>query len=261
MPELPDVEVIRRRIAEHGLEREIASVDLRDPERLRGARPADLDAALTGYRFTAATRHGKVLALKVSCGWNLIVHFGMTGALVLHADAGDEPDHTHLACTFADGGRLAYADLRRLGWLELTDDVPRYLKTQDIGPDALSFTREGLSAYLADKGGTIKSALMDQSRVAGIGNVYSDEILFGAGVRPDRKTADLDETEVERVFDALHAVLTDAVELDADPGRMTDGAWLLPHRDGDGVCPRCGGALTSLKVSGRTTHLCPRCQT
>lgn len=260
MPELPDIEVTRRRMAGGALAREIAAIELRDPERLRGARPADLEAALTGYHFTAARRHGKVLALTVSCGWKLAVHFGMTGALVLHEHGGDEPAHTHLACRFADGGRLAYADVRRLGWLELTDDVPRYLKTLDIGLDALSFTREGFRAFVADKGGTIKSALMDQRRIAGIGNVYSDEILFRAGVRPDRATGDLDADAVDTIFDALHAVLSEAVALDADPARMAEGAWLLPRRDAGGTCPRCGTGLASIAVSGRTSWLCPRCQ-
>jgi len=259
MPELPDIEVTRRRFAAGGLDREIAAVELRDPERLRGARPDDLEAALTGYRFTAAERHGKVLALSVSCGWKLVVHFGMTGKLVLHADDGDEPPHTHVACRFADGGRLAYADQRRLGWLELTDDVPRYLKTQDIGPDALGFTRAGFDALTAGKGGAVKSALMDQNRIAGIGNVYADEILFRAGVRPDRTAKELDDGERARLFDALHAVLTEAVALDADPARMAEGDWLLPHR-GEGTCPRCASGLASIKIGGRTSWLCPRCQ-
>ena len=260
MPELPDIEAYARAIRAQGLNRRIAGVDLRDPDRLRGSRLADLEAALAGHAFEAVKRHGKMLFLTVSCGWRLVLHFGMTGAVVFHDAATDAPRHARLVLRFEDGGHLAFDDQRKLGWLELTDDVAAYLRSQDIGPDALSFDAAGFRDLLAGKRGIIKTALTDQSRIAGIGNVYADEVLFQAGVRPDRKAEDLGADEIEAVHGKLREVLEQAAALDADPARMPDD-WLTPRRGGEATCPRCGGALETPKLSGRTAYLCPRCQT
>lgn len=263
MPELPDVEVFGRRIRAHGLNRRIETVDLRDPDRLRGASPADLEAALRGYVFEDVTRHGKMLFVKVSCGWQLVMHFGMTGFVTFYDDLGEEPEHARLVLGFQDGGEnggwFAFDDQRRLGWLELTDDIPSYLRSQGIGPDALSFDLAAFRALLTGKRGMVKTALMDQARIAGIGNVYSDEILFQAGARPDRKAMALTDSEIEAIHDRMHTVLTKAAEHEADPARMPRG-WLTPLRGAEAPCPRCGGPLDTLKVGGRTAYFCPNCQ-
>ncbi len=260
MPELPDIEVFRRRIEAHGLDRLIAEVDLRDPERLRGASAEDLRAALTGYRFEQARRHGKVLFVKVSCGWRLVMHFGMTGFVAFYPDPADEPGHPRLVLRFADGGWFAFDDQRKLGWLELTDDIPSYLHAQGIGPDALVISRDDLHALLHGKRGQVKPALMDQERIAGIGNVYADEILFQAGVRPDHACNELSQDQIDAIHQALRSVLTQAVEADADPEKMPS-SWLTPLRGADDArCPRCGGPLETAKVGGRTAYACPNCQ-
>lgn len=260
MPELPDVEVFGRGIREQGLHRRIETLALRDPDRLRGASPGELDGALRGYAFEAVQRHGKMLCVKVSSNRWLVMHFGMTGFVAFYNDSRDEPAHARLVIGFDDRGWFAFDDQRRFGWLELIDDVAAYLRSQNIGRDALSYDEATLRGLFADKHRMmVKTALMDQEKIAGIGNVYSDEILFQAGVRPDRKAGELNDAEVKAIQAQMRAVLQAAAESDADPAKMPHD-WLTPHWGTDGPCPRCGCALTRLKVSGRTAYSCPHCQ-
>jgi formamidopyrimidine-DNA glycosylase len=259
MPELPEIEALRRDMAEHALNRRIAAVDLRDPDRLRGARPDDLTAALEGWHFDAVGRHGKILVFGVSCGWKLAVHFGMNGTLVAYGAGDAEPAHTRLDLRFDDGGHLAYADLRRLGWVELTDDIAVYLRSQDIGPDALAVDAETFAKGLAGKRGAIKTALMDQALVAGVGNVYADEILFHAGIAPARRANELTADAIARVHARMRSVLAEAAARGGFGGDLP-ATWLLPHRGDGGCCPACGTALQRTTLGGRTTYACPACQ-
>jgi len=260
MPELPEIESQCRQQTRHALNRRIASVDLRDPDRLRSARPADLTAALTGFHFDSVTRHGKILFLSVSCGWQLAIHFGMNGHIDLYSDPSAEPEHARLVLDFADGGHWAFADTRRLGWVELTDDIAAYLHSHEIGPDALTMDAGTFATRIGAKRGAVKSALMDQATIAGIGNVYADEVLFHAGIIPDRPAHELDDVALNRLHGNIQAVLREAADLGGFYGELP-GDWLY-HRRGDaGHCPVCGHTLNTRQVSGRTTYLCPGCQT
>jgi formamidopyrimidine-DNA glycosylase len=260
MPELPDIEANARALRDRALNRRIVRVALHDPERLRGSQPADLEAALGGFAIAGVSRHGKILFLQLTCGWQLAVHFGMTGRLDLLTKATTAPAHTRLRVDFADGGGLAFVDQRRLGWVELTDSPQHYLKAQDVGPDALDLSAEGFCNRIEGKRGQIKTALMDQSLIAGLGNVYADEVLFQAGIRPDRKVNGLSDAEVGRLYEAIQSALTTAADRGADPAGLPPH-FLTPRRGGDRpACPTCGGALETVKVSGRTTYLCPACQ-
>lgn len=260
MPELPDVEVFARDFAANALNRRIETVDLRDPERLRGARPDDLTAALTGFHFDSVTRHGKILFLGVSSGWKLAIHFGMNGHIALYGDAHAEPEHTRLVLDFADGGRWAFANMRRLGWVELTDDIAAYLRNHEVGPDALTLDAGSFAKRVGGKRGAIKSALMDQATVAGIGNVYADEILFHAGIIPDRPAHDLDDPALNRLHGEMQAILREAADRGGFHGELPAG-WLYHQRGDAGHCPVCGHTLNTRQVGGRTSYLCPACQT
>ena len=260
MPELPDIEANALQLRQHSLGRKIARIALHDPGRLRASNPADLEAALTGHAIDAVERHGKVLFLKISCGWKLVVHFGMTGHLTALEDGTAEPAHCRLHLLFQDGGGLAFTDLRRLGWVELTDDPAHYLRSQDIGPDVLTLDAETFARRVAGKRGQLKTALMDQSVVAGLGNVWADEVLFQAGLRPDVK-AHAQKPEVLRTLHAtIRRVLPAAVAHGADPKRLPE-SFLTPRRGLDNpTCPACGDALETPKIAGRTAYLCPTCQ-
>ena len=260
MPELPEIEANAEELRQHALGRRIARIALHDPERLRGSNPADLEAALVGYAIDAVERHGKVLFLKLSCGWKLVVHFGMTGHLTPLADGGEEPAHCRLHLLFQDGGGLALTDLRRLGWVELTDDPAHYLRSQDIGPDVLGLDAETFARRLGGKRGQLKTALIDQSVVAGLGNVWADEVLFQTGLRPDAKAHVLKPEVLRTLHATIRRVLPAAVAHGSDPERLPE-SFLTPQRRRDNpTCPACGDALETPKIAGRTAYLCPTCQ-
>lgn len=260
MPELPDIEANAVDLRERALGRTIQRIALHDPQRLRGSNPQDLEAALTGYAIDKVARHGKVLFLTISCGWKLVVHFGMTGHLVPLDDGTQEPAHCRLHLLFQDGGGLAFTDQRRLGWVELTDDPAYYLRSQDLGPDVLDLDAETFARRVGGKRGQLKTALMDQSVVAGLGNVWTDEVLFQAGLRPDVKAHALSPERLRTLHATIRRVLPAAVEQGADRALLS-GSFLTPQRGRkEPTCPTCGRALETPKVAGRTAYLCPNCQ-
>ncbi len=257
MPELPDVESYRRYLDRSGLRREIRRVRVQEPGSLRDVSRQRLSRALKGRRFVDTRRHGKHLFTSVSGSVWLVMHFGMTGRLE-HGN-GSLPDHTRVAYEFADGSWLAFVDMRRLGFVSLTADVDDYVRAQGLGPDALSLSYAALRDLLRSRRGALKPALMDQSMVAGVGNVYSDEILFQARLDPRMAASGLEDAQCRRLHRQLRRVLRTAADRDADPRRVPKG-WLLPNRE-DGVpCPRGRGEVRKLSISGRGAFYCPACQ-
>lgn len=259
MPELPEVESYRRRFDAQAIGRTVGAVEITDAGVLRGSSPEDLTCAAEGRAFSEVRRHGKILFARLGDGPWLILHFGMTGDLVLVAPDEESPEHARVIFTFRDGGRLAFVNPRKFGWLELAEDVQSHLDGTDIGPDALSLSRQELGLIIRATRGLVKPALMDQSKLAGIGNVYSDEILFRARIRPDSKGADLTDTALDALHQALRAVLETASER-LSRGTELPGDWLARHREDGARCPRCGGELARKKIAGRTARFCPACQ-
>lgn len=260
MPELPEVEAMRATAEAQALGRTVAQVEIPDPEVLDGLSPDDLRDAAQGRPLAEATRHGKLLFLRLGEGPWLTLHFGMTGDLVVIDRGAAPPEHARLSLVFEDGGRLVLDDPRRFGRAELAEDVAACLEAHGIGPDALRLGPEDLARIIGGTHGQVKPALMDQSKLAGIGNLHADEILLRAGIRPDARADALDAGRLR----ALHAALREALEtaaarLRAGEGLPPDG--LAARREAGGTCPRCGGALEAAKVSGRTAWFCPRCQT
>lgn len=260
MTEWPEIARFRRTLAAGALNRRIAKVDLVDPNRLRGSRPEDLGAALTGFHFTDPRQHGKLLALRVSCGWQLVLTPGPQGDLVLLAEDAAQPEAARLALHFADGGALVLADARGLSAIELTDDLAVTLRSQGIGPDATEMSAADFAALMARQGGVLKATLIDQARIAGLGHVYADEALFQAGLAPTRRPCDLDAAAVQRLHDTIHSILSDAVAF-AGPKGEVPAHWLMARREGAATCPRCDTPLVQDMVGGQTTRACPRCQT
>ena len=262
MPEILEVERYRA-FAERALDRPIARVWMVDARYGRGGTtPPRLRAALVGRTFQAARRRGKLMLLDVKVGPTLGVRFGMTGGLVVDGrEALDrlrygpgvfDDKWVRARVTFGDGGALLVHDPRRFGSLELAPDEER------LGPDALSMTLAQLRGALATVPGRphaaaapLKARLMDQERVAGIGNLLADEILWRAGLDPERRTP-LAEEEVR----ALHAALRSTLRQLARRGGSHTGD-LMEERQPSGHCPLDGAALRRDTVGGRTTFWCP----
>lgn len=257
MPELPEVESYRA-LAERAVGRRVTRVEIRDPRYVRGGVPPRvLAAALRGSTFTASRRRGKLLVLDVAGGRRFGIRFGMTGRLVVDGSSGgidallysstrgwDGWDR--FALRFADGGRLVVHDPRLLGGVSLDPDE------EALGPDALTLTRAELAVALATSAVAVKARLLDQARVAGIGNLIADETLWRASMAPQRRSGSLDPAEVGRLHRVLRRTLR---ELMRRGGSHTGD--LMPARHRGGRCPRDGAELRRATVGGRTTYWCP----
>lgn len=259
MPELPDVEVFRRTVESAGLNRKVETVHLPDgAELLVDTTPRTIRRHLMGHKLTDTHRHGKHLFLRIgsSEGW-LRLHFGMTGFVTV-SDSRQLVDYPKLRLDFEGGSSLVYTSRRKLEAIGLVQDLDRFKEEEELGTDALdeSFSRQRFAACIRKHRSAIKSALMNQSIIAGLGNVYSDEILFQAGVHPRVRADKLDPDRVARAYDQMHRVLDVAIDAEADPGRIPDG-FLLGHRSAGETCPLCGGKISKIEVSGRPGYYCP----
>lgn len=259
MPELPDVEYFKRYLDATALHQRIQRVHVEAPEMLRGLSPQALGRRLHHRRLEGTHRHGKHLFARVdACGW-LVLHFGMTGLICYCAAGSGVPRHTRFLVDFDNGSRLAYAAQRKLGYISMVDDPQRVVAESRLGPDAMSVDAEGFRELARGRRGTVKSWLMNQHVIAGIGNIYADEILFQARIAPQRTVDDLSNSDLRRVYTKMTRVLPAAVDAHVDPSKMPDD-FLLPHRGAGGRCPRCGATLQHSKLSGRTAYHCPHCQ-
>lgn len=259
MPELLEIEAYRR-LARRALGRRIASVSAPDPWYLkRDLTPGTVAHALAGRTITADRRIGKLLLLDTDDGPVLGLRFGMTGRLLVDGSPGvehleyssmrDDPGWDRFALHFVDGGDLRMRDPRRLGGVELDPDETR------LGRDALRIRPAELARALRGSRAPLKARLMDQSRVAGLGNLLADETLWRAGLDPARAAGSLTDAEQRRLHRHLRATLD---ELLARGGSHTGDLQVARVRGG--ACPRDGTPLLRRRVGGRTTYSCPRHQ-
>ncbi|MFI9720811.1 Fpg/Nei family DNA glycosylase [Streptomyces sp. NPDC052396] len=259
MPELPDVEGFRKVLESCAKGRVIQRIEVRDTGVLHGVSARGLRSALEGRRFTTPERHGKWLLARTGDGPTLLLHFGMTGRVVCAGPEEAAGAHDRVLFTLTGGHQLRFRDQRKLQGLWLAQDealVARLLDRQ--GPDALAVDRAEFEAALASRRGGVKTALTDQSVLAGLGNLLADEILWRAGLRPTARTGDLTEAERRRLYTQLRRTLRSAVAAGCVPPR---DSWLTGHRDApDPACPRCGYPLRRTRVAGRGTVWCPHCQ-
>jgi formamidopyrimidine-DNA glycosylase len=265
MPELPDVEGYKRTLDANGLHRTIAGVTVGSAKILRGITGRGLVKALRGREIAASRRHGKHLLAALDDGTWLTLHFGMTGRLSAFERLEDEPPHDRLRLDFADGGHLGFVNQRLLGRVGLTADPDAFIAEEGLGPDALdeSLDAETFRTLLAGRRGQVKAALMDQSLIAGVGNVYSDEILFQARLHPRTPLQDLEPAEVSALYRAMRRVLEVSIERGAGAEAYVDRlpkGYLLRSREEGARGPRCGGGIETLKAAGRTAYCCPTCQ-
>jgi formamidopyrimidine-DNA glycosylase len=257
LPEILEAEAARSLIAARALGREIASVHAPDAWFLkRGLTPRAAKAALRGQSFVEARRRGKLLLVDLTSGATLGMHLGMSGRVLVDGEAaGDplvyasnkaDPAWHRFAVGFADGGSLALRDPRRLGAVELDPHEER------LGPDAFSLTLAHLRTVLARSSAPVKAVLMDQSRIAGLGNLLCDEALWRAGVDPARTASTLRDDEVKR----LHRAIRDTLRVLGKRGGSHTGD--LTSARGPGLpCPRDGATLVRRTIGGRTTFSCP----
>jgi formamidopyrimidine-DNA glycosylase len=286
MPELPEVETVRIGLQSLIVGKTVQSVDS-DTDKSFPNAPADVRQFLVGATIREVRRRAKVLIIDLSTEYSLIIHLKMTGQLVFVGDkrfgaghpndslVGELPDRsTRVTFGFDDGSRLYFNDQRKFGWARLlpTFEVPNIDFMQRLGPEPLAddFTRTVLFDRLQRrKGTTIKAALLDQSVLAGIGNIYADEALWGARIHPATKVAQLTPHQIELLHQELQFVLRLSIEKGGSSDRNyvnaegKKGSYIsfarVFRREGL-PCPRCNTTIEKSRVAGRGTHTCPTCQ-
>jgi formamidopyrimidine-DNA glycosylase len=262
MPELPDVENFRRYLERHVRGKKIEAVEVRSAKVLKGISGAKLGRRLEGRSFERTRRHGKHLFAALDDGGSLGFHFGLTGCFAFFRE-GEDPKHERVRFDYHAGEHLAFVDQRMFGRIEWVDDADAYIRKKRLGADALTVDEKSFLARLERKRGALKAVLMDQSVVAGVGNVYSDEILFQAKLHPKTPAESFDAQALKRLYRTMRRVLETAIEKGAgaeDLERRVPKRWLLPHRSKGAACPVCGGKVAALKLQGRTAYYCPACQ-
>ncbi|HVM11929.1 MAG TPA: bifunctional DNA-formamidopyrimidine glycosylase/DNA-(apurinic or apyrimidinic site) lyase [Actinomycetota bacterium] len=278
--ELPEVEVMRRDLEKDVVGRKIASVDVKRTKNTkrvlrRHKVPKDFRDRLVDRKVTGADRRGKYILLGLDSEDVLVVHFGMSGQLLRGTKRTAPPQHTHVVLTFATGGDLRFVDPRAFGELFVTprDDLGKVKELAHIALDPLehTFTWQQFSQLLAAHRAKLKPLLMDQTFISGLGNIYSDEVLFAAGLRWDRRSDELSSQEVRRLYRGIQEVVHDAIRLRGTT--LGDQAYVdlygkpgefLPElkvygRKGE-PCRRCRTPLESVRVGNRSSYYCPQCQ-
>ena len=271
MPELPEVETIRRDLLPRIVGRTIASafVSPNAPRLVQLMPPAEFCKQLPGHRIEDISRRGKYLILHLSGGLHWIVHLRMTGRFLHRKD--ECPDDSYLRASFAldDGSSLCFNDLRKFGTMWLIDDPS--LVVGKLGPEPLSddFTVAGLREVLVRRSAPVKAVLLDQHAVAGIGNIYADEALFNAGINPRKAANKVSKPKTEALHSGVRQALLDALGdrgssfSDYVDGSGRSGSHQLKvkvFRRTDQPCYTCGTQIRRVKVAGRSTHFCPNCQ-
>ena len=273
MPELPEVETIASDLRPLIVDRTIVAVDLRFPSIVRHPEPEAFLRELPGRRVAALDRRGKYMMFRLDPGLSLVVHLGMTGQLLHKLPEDPERPHTHVVLTLDNGTELRYSDPRRFGRLLLGSEAELVAsrKLPKLGPEPLDplFTPRDLHRRLSGRRAPLKLLLLDQSILAGIGNIYADEALYRARIRPDRAPARITRSRVKRLHAALRESLLlgivnrgssidDYVDLYGAKGRQQEE--LQVYGRGGRPCFNCGRPLTLVRLGGRATVFCRRCQ-
>jgi formamidopyrimidine-DNA glycosylase len=273
MPELPEVETVRRSLEPTVVGTRIVGVQVARRD-LRRVLSADFEASLKGRRIEDVRRRAKYLLFALDDGRSWIVHLGMSGRLLLKrsdAEKSVKDRHQHVLVTLDDGSKIAFVDPRRFGLMAVERAEDSSLLT-GIGPeplDAEAFSGSYLARWKRRTRRAVKDVLMDQRVVAGVGNIYANEILYTAGVRPTRRMPRVTRPDCERIVSATRAILSEAIEhrgstisdfLDG-VGRRGGYQWRRRVYDRDGEpCPGCKSPIVSVVVGQRSSFYCPKCQ-
>jgi formamidopyrimidine-DNA glycosylase len=262
MPELPEVETVVRSILPL-VGKRIVSAEFRNLRVLRGGDPDEMAARLAGRKIASVKRYGKFIVASLGGGGYLMVHLGMTGKLLLGGDAGK---HTHAIFNF-DRGVLLYDDSRQFGCIELSEEFPP--RVARLGPEPLEVSFEDFAEALKKRKVRIKSLLLNQTFLRGIGNIYADEALFRAGIHPLAMSRRIRPDRARKLYDAIVKVLTEAIAAggssisDYVDAQGRKGFFQFKHRvyqrTGE-PCLKCRTPIRRVVVTQRSSHFCPQCQ-
>jgi formamidopyrimidine-DNA glycosylase len=261
MPELPEVETrlqyFRRTVLGHCIERAIITA----PNMIKNPTARAFARRLRGRRFVDASRRGKYLIILLDDTRKLILHFGMGGDLAYYKLERERPDYTRIEFILTNGWRMAFTCPRKICRVMLVDDTEQVPALREMGPEPLgvSFSLAFLERLIEERPRRqIKPLLLDQRMIAGVGNIYADEILFEAGVRPDRRGISLNGDEIKRIHRATRRVLRRGIQTAADEDFPSD--FLVSREARGAVCRVCDQPIQKKTIGGRTAHFCSHCQ-
>jgi formamidopyrimidine-DNA glycosylase len=261
MPELPDVEIVARRLRHAAAGRRISRVEVPDRAVVRSPAPRRFAARLRGRHIRTVERRGKYLLIHLSGGLLVVGHLRMTGDFVVTGRRTPRRAHTRLVIGMGPD-EIRFVDQRRFGHVDLirAGDAARFPGLSALGVEPLepALSVDRLRSLIGGRRGSLKAFLLRQDLIAGIGNIYADEILYQARLHPARALDTLAAAEVRALHRAIRRVLRRAIAALSRDGRAV--GTLVEVRERGEVCPRCGGPLRSATVGGRTTYWCPRCQ-
>ncbi len=273
MPELPEVETIKRGLQKRVVGKTIAQVEILDPISIGFPSPEQFATALEKRLFTEVRRRGKYLIISLDSDKKLIAHLKMTGQLVCLEKDVPREKHTYLIFHFTDGSQLRLNDARQFARLYLVSSLedPVISGLSNLGPEPLEddFTLERFKKLLNKRKGQIKPLLLNQSFIAGIGNIYANEILFRARILPDRKANSLSEGEIEELFKAIRETLAEGIKhrgttianyVDADGEEGKFQNYLKVYGRSGKPCYKCQGTIKHAIIGGRSSFFCPNCQ-
>jgi formamidopyrimidine-DNA glycosylase len=264
VPELPEITILARNMRKELVGRTISGIEVLQPKCLN-LRVEEFQAALSGADILDTSAHGKWVQVRVSPGW-LLLGLGMGGEILL-TNRDRLPDKYRVVIDFTDGDCLAI-NFWWFGYAHFVKELADHPMISRLGPDFMSLSHEDFGELLRGRRGSIKSFLLDQKRIAGIGNVYVQDPLFQAGIHPLRPINTLSDDEVEALWLALRQTLSESIELGGsqweqnlhgEHGRWDDSYFRVAYREGK-PCPNCGSSVEKIKTGSTSTYICPTCQ-
>ncbi len=260
MPELPEVNTKKLNFDRVALNKKIEKVELRETNHIfRNITGEAFAQKMKGRQFTGSYRRGKYLFVHLDNGHDVLFHFGMTGEFYPYEEPEQRPKHERFAFLFSDGLRLGFDCPRKLAHIYYLEDKDAFIREKKLGEDALKITEAEFLNKLDAKTGTIKGFFLNQSNLAGMGNLYADEVCWQVHLHPASRIPALGEKTRRELHHRMQAILQTAVDRRADYATYPD-EWLWNHREKGGTCPRDGHGLERDKVAGRSTYYCPQCQ-
>lgn len=266
MPELPEVTTIVEELNHEIVGKTIEGVLFKDDRLLKAIKPQDFTQQVTGQKITQARRRGKVIILKLHSGKFIIIHLRISGWLLLGREEGK---HSRIILKLSDGRMLNFCDGRVLGELRLIDDWHDLNVVKTMGPEPLEISQPDFVKLFEGKKTKIKPLLMDQTFIAGVGNIYAQEAVFCAGIHPEKPAGQIEKDRLEKLYDCLVQVLQEGIKhkgtsadsyFRLDGSRGTHVEYLMVYQRGGQPCVKCKQPLTRITTAGRGTVFCPHCQ-
>ncbi|NVM46290.1 MAG: DNA-formamidopyrimidine glycosylase [Candidatus Lokiarchaeota archaeon] len=257
MPELPEVETFKRYLDDTSLNQQVKAIEVRD-ERILNTEESYLRESIIGKMFESSIRHGKYLLVYLNPKF-LVMHFGMSGDLDYYDNKDDPPKFSKVIFHFNNGFNLAYISIRMFGKVSIAESFGKFVENKKLGPDAYKMSFEEFYEAVQRRSAIAKNALLNQSFIAGVGNIYSDEILFRSKIHPRTNINSLRDNRVKELYGNIIDVLEYGIEKKGDLSTYPN-EFLIPHRKKEEKCPICKSDITRYEVSGRHGFYCPSCQ-